>query len=155
MYQGDNDWGVRVYICRSFTEVPDPVSYVHSFEPVDRDMLLPGFGAPLSFNYYVLQKPDWLIAKVIKFSMGGNAPVSLSRRVEVRAHTDTLPRSSTDTTELSRIKVFSRSLLTAISLICTTLLLRGAGTSAAGGAGSPYNAGDVGGPRHYPVRCGI
>lgn len=33
--------GVRVYICRSFTEVPDPVSYVRSLEPVDRDMFLP------------------------------------------------------------------------------------------------------------------
>lgn len=108
----------------------------------------PGFGAPLSFDNYVSQRPGWLIAKPININMGGNASVSLSRG------TDSLPHSSTNCSNhrhcfpLPNSAVLepssgpcSRRLL----LLAPPFLPPSAGTNTTG-ADDPYTAGSVDGP---------
>lgn len=106
MVLDDDCWEVEVYICRSFREKSDPVSYVRSLPPSDYNLFLPlpscyipppdtpsGFGAPLSFNNsYYSQKPGWLLAKPTIVYMDERSPVCcLSRVIDVLVHIDPVP----------------------------------------------------------------
>lgn len=93
-HQRIDDWGGGESLDLSFIHRSTRSSLLRPFPRAGQPRYappstLPGFGAPLSFNSYVSQRPCWLIAKAINVNMGGNAPVSLSRRaVDVRVHTN-------------------------------------------------------------------
>lgn len=99
LYTGVHSWEVKVYVCRAYSNEPDPVSYVNSLLPTERDQLLPllyhshshshysppGFGSPLSLENFLSDKPVWLVINSFIVDMG-NSPVSFSRWVDMSAY---------------------------------------------------------------------
>lgn len=82
-----NSWILDLFICCSFTQLSDPVTFIASLTQEQRKQFIPlpwtlvldtptEFGAPLSIPGYYPRKKTWVTTEIIKVNMGDNAPVS-------------------------------------------------------------------------------
>ncbi|KAL0636493.1 hypothetical protein Q9L58_004543 [Maublancomyces gigas] len=110
---GSNGHKYHPCIVVGFNE-PDPVSYVNSLLPTERDQLLPliyypyphshysppGFGPPLSLENFLSDKPVWLVINPFIVDMG-NSPYKPFQ-----------PQGILPSTEVDRIKAYKSSVAT-------------------------------------------
>ncbi|KAF8250252.1 hypothetical protein K440DRAFT_659692 [Wilcoxina mikolae CBS 423.85] len=160
---GFHDWELDVFVCRSFSEQLDPISYVSGLDQLTSKYLIPlhwdpalptpaVFGAPLSLPDYIPRRATWVIASSCHINMGGNSQYKLFN-----------PRVAITRQELNRLITYSRTMGSAPASLIVPVpgpggptmmggMMGGADVGATGSLGAGTNTGE--GDSHPPTPAG-